>query len=73
MTDALCGWLPKAMEVPQCEFEGEQPLPAAGHVLKACWLSDMLPPRGPTKVEDAVLAEQQCQGKRRRAVLLTAL
>jgi hypothetical protein len=33
----------------------------------------MLPPRGPTEPEDAVLAEQQRQGERRRAALFAAL
>src|SRR4029077_8672544 len=48
------------------------PLPAAVHVLKACGLYGVLPPRGPTEVEDAVLAEQQRQGERRRAALMAA-
>ena len=72
MTDALRGLLPKALEVLKCELEGETPLPAAVHVLKACGLYGMLPPRGPTEVEDAVLAEQQRQGERRRAALMAA-
>ena len=72
MTDALRGLLPKALEVLKSELEGETPLPAAVHVLKACGLYGMLPPRGPTEVEDAVLAEQQRQGERRRAALLAA-
>jgi len=49
-----------------------QPLPAAVHVLKACGLYGMLPPRGPTEVEDAVLAEQERQGERRRQALFAA-
>jgi hypothetical protein len=55
------------------EIEGEQPLPVAVHVLKACGLYGMLPPRGPTEVEDAVLAEQERQGARRRKALFAAL
>lgn len=72
MTDALRGLLPKALEVLKCELEGEQPLPAAMHVLKACGLYGMLPPRGPTEVEDVVLAEQERQGARQRTALLAA-
>jgi len=72
MTDALHGLLPKALEVLKCELEGEAPLPAAVHVLKACGLYGMLPPRGPTEVEDVVLAEQERQGARRRTALLAA-
>jgi hypothetical protein len=72
MTDTLRGLLPKAVEVLAHELEGETPLPAAVHVLKACGLYGILPPRGPTEVEDAVLAEQQRQGERRRAALMAA-
>ena len=72
MTDTLRGLLPKALDVLARELAGETPLPAAVHVLKACGLYGMLPPRGPTEVEDAVLAEQQRQGERRRPALLAA-
>jgi len=73
MTDTLRGLLPKALEVLKCALEGEQPLPAAMHVLKACGLYGMLPPRGPTEVEDVHLAERECQGERRCAALIAAL
>ena len=69
MADTLRGLLPKVLEVLKCELEGEQPLPAAVHVLKACGLYGMLPPRGPTEVEDAVLAEQQRLKQRQYAAL----
>src|SRR2546422_3751766 len=60
MTDALRGLLPKALEVLKCELEGEQPLPAAVHVLKACGLyGGIAAPQGPTEVEDAVAAQRQ--------------
>jgi hypothetical protein len=73
MTDTLRGLLPKALEVLKGELEGETPLPAAVHVLKACGLYGMLPPRGPTEPEDAVLAEQERQSERqRKAVFATA-
>ena len=43
MTDTRPGdCLPKALEVLKSELEGETPLPAAVHVLKACG-SRMLP------------------------------
>jgi len=45
MTDALRGLLPKALEVIERELDGEAPLPAAVHVLKACGLYGILPPR----------------------------
>ena len=72
MTNTLQGLLPKALEVLKCELEGETPLPAAVHVLKACGLYGMVPPRGPTDVEDALLAEQERQGERRRQALFAA-
>lgn len=72
MTDALRGLLPKALEVLKSELEGETPLPAAVHVLKACGLYGMLPPRGPTEVEDAVLAEEERQSERRRRAVFAA-
>ena len=73
ITDPLRGLLPKALEVLTHELEGEHPLPAAVHVLKACGLYGALPPSGPTEPEDAVLAEQHRQGERRRAALFAAL
>ena len=72
MTDTLRGLLPKALEVLKSELESETPLPAAVHVLKACGLYGMLPPRGPTEVEDAVLAEEERQSERRRKTLMAA-
>ena len=47
-------------------------LPAAVHVLKACGLYGMVPPRGPTDVEDALLAEQERQSERRRRAVFAA-
>ncbi len=73
MADTLRGLLPKALEVLKCELEGERPLPAAVHVRKACGLYGVPVPHGPTEPEDAVLAEQQRQGERRRAALFAAL
>jgi hypothetical protein len=56
----------------KCELEGEAPLPAAVHVLKGCGLYGIVPPRGPTDVEDALLAEQERQSERRRRALFAA-
>src|SRR5262245_17814559 len=72
MTDTLRGLLPKALEVLKNELEGETPLPAAVHVLKACGLYGIVPPLGPTEVEDAVLAEQERQSERRRRAVFAA-
>ena len=72
MTHTLEGLLPKALEVLKCELEGEHPLPAAVHVLKACGLYGNVSPLGPTEVEDALLAEQERQSERRRKALFAA-
>jgi hypothetical protein len=57
MADSLRALLPKALETLQKELEGEAPLQAAIHVLKACSLYGALPaPSGPTEVEDAEIA-----------------
>jgi hypothetical protein len=72
LADTLRGLLPRAVEVLKEQLESEQPLPAAVHVLKACGLYGMLPPRGPAEVEDAVLAEQERQSERRRKALFAA-
>jgi hypothetical protein len=72
MADALRGLLPKALEVLKGELEGETPLPAAVHVLKACGLYGMVIPLGPTEVDDALLAEQERQSERRRRAVFAA-
>ena len=59
MTNRLRGLLPKALEVLTCELEGEHPLPAAVHVLKACGLYGNVSPLGPTEVEDAEIAQRR--------------
>ena len=60
MTDTLRGLLPTALEVLKCELDGEAPLPAAVHVLKACGLYGGIPvPQGPTEVEDAAIAQRR--------------
>jgi hypothetical protein len=72
-TDRLRGLLPKALDVLEQALEGETPLPAAVHVLKAGGLYGMLPPQGPTEVADAEIAAQQRACDRRRAALLATL
>jgi hypothetical protein len=72
MTDTLRGLLPKALDVLARELDGETPLPAAVHVLKACGLYGMLPPRGPVDSEDIAIAEQQRAKDRRQAALLAS-
>jgi hypothetical protein len=72
MSDTLRGLLPKALDVLARALDGETPLPAAVHVLKACGLYGMVPPQGPTEVEDAVLARATRQSQRRSAALLAA-
>jgi hypothetical protein len=42
------------------------------HILKACGLYGMVPPRGPIDVEDALLAEQEHQSERRRRAVFAA-
>ena len=72
MTNTLRGLLPKALEGLKSELEGEHPLPAAVHVLKACGLYGMVILLGPTEVGDAVLAEQERQSERRRRAVFAA-
>jgi hypothetical protein len=69
MTDALRGLLPKALEVLKGELEGEAPLPAAVHVLKACGLYGMVIPLGPTEVDDIDLAQRRRVYERKLASL----
>jgi hypothetical protein len=72
ITDTLRGLLPRALEVLKSELEGEAPLPAAVHVLKACGLYGMVIPLGPTEVDDALLAEQERQSTRLRRAAFAA-
>jgi len=59
MTDTLRGLLPKALEVLKGELEGEQPLPAAVHVLKACGLYGLPIPTGATDPQTIALEQQR--------------
>jgi hypothetical protein len=68
MTDALRGLLPKALEVLKCALEGETPLPAAVHVLKACGLyGGVQAPSGPTAPEPIALAMKLAEDDRQHA------
>jgi hypothetical protein len=69
MTDTLRGLVPKALEILKCELEGETPLPAAVHVLKACGLYGMSAPHGPTEVDDIDLAQRRRVYERKLASL----
>ena len=64
LVDGLRALAPKAMEVLKAELEGETPLQAAIHVLKACGLYSMPVPQGPTDPEDAARAERLRQKQR---------
>ena len=59
MTDTLRGLLPKALEVLKSELEGETPLPAAVHVLKACGLYGLVSPTGATDPQKIALEQQR--------------
>jgi transposase-like protein len=62
--------LPKALDVLTRELEGDNPLPAAIHVLKACRLYGALMVQGPTEVEDiAIDAQRRLQARGSKAML----
>ena len=70
MTDRLRNLLPKALDVVERELDGEDPLPAAVHVLKASGVYGVPAPSGPTEVEDAVIAQKQRHQDRMRRGLM---
>ena len=60
LADRLRALVPKALEVLERELEGEMPLPAAIHILKACGLYGLREPDGmvePTEPEDIAIAQ----------------
>ena len=60
LADRLRALVPKALDVLEHELEGETPLPAAIHVLKACGLYGLREPGGtlePTEPEDIAIAQ----------------
>jgi hypothetical protein len=70
MVDRLRSLLPKALAVVERELDGEHPLPAAVHVLKACGLYGVPAPFGPTEAADAEIAQKQKEQERVRQSLL---
>jgi hypothetical protein len=68
MTDRLRGLLPKALDVLAQELEGENPVPVAVHILKACGLYGLLAPDGPVEPEEAAVAEQERVNHRKQRV-----
>ena len=59
LVDGLRALAPKAMEVLKAELEGETPLQAAIHVLKACGLyGGIAAPRGPIEPDEIAIAMQ---------------
>jgi hypothetical protein len=58
--DRLRGLLPRALDTLEAALDGEQPLAAAIHVLKACGLYGGIPaPTGPVDVEEADIAQRR--------------
>jgi hypothetical protein len=72
MTDKLRALLPKALAVVESGLDGEEPLPAAVHVLKAAGMYGVPAPSGPTEVEDAEIARKQRHQDRMRRALIAA-
>lgn len=67
------GLLPKALDVLAHELKGETPCPIICACAEGVRALRHVPLRGPTEVEDAVLAAQQRQHEWRRAALRAAL
>jgi len=65
--------LPKALDVLSRELEGDTPLPAAIHVLKACSLYGTPMVAGPTEVEDVAIAAQARMQDRQHKALLAGI
>jgi hypothetical protein len=74
LVDGLRALAPKAMEVLKAELEGETPLQAAIHVLKACGLyGGIAAPRGPTDPRELAAAMQLADDARQHAAAEAAL
>ena len=73
MSDRLRGLLPKALDVLEHELDGETPLPAAVHILKACGLYGLLIPAGPVEPEEAAVAEQERVNQRKQRVRMASM
>ena len=59
MTDRLRAMVPKALDVVDSDLEGENPLPAAVQVLKACGLYGVTWPLGSTDPEELKAAARR--------------
>ena len=69
-SEQLRALLPKALEVVTKALDGEQALPAAVHVLKACGLYGGLAPSGSIDAADIALEQKQRQQERTYNALL---
>jgi hypothetical protein len=68
LVDGLRALAPKALAVLARALDGEEPLPAAVHVLKACWLyGGVQAPSGPTDPEPIALAMKLAEDDRQHA------
>lgn len=63
-SEQLRALIPKALEVVTKALDGEQALPAAVHVLKACGLYGTLAPKGFTEPRDIALQQRQAEQHR---------
>ena len=73
MTDRLRSLLPKALDVLAQELEGENPVPVAVHILKACGLYGLLAPQGPVEAEEMAVAEQERVNQRKQRVRMASM
>ena len=73
VTDRLRGLLPKALDVLAQELEGENPVPVAVHILKACGRYGLLAPDGPVEVEEAAVAEQERVNNRKQRARMASM
>jgi hypothetical protein len=69
MVDKLRALVPRALEVVEKALDGENPLPAAIHVIRAAGLYGVPPPSGSVEAEDLDIARR----KKERHRLLSSL
>ncbi len=73
MTDRLRGLLPKALDVLAQELEGENPVPVAVHILKACGCYGLLAPQDPVEAEELAVAEQERVNNRKQRARMASM
>ena len=73
VTDRLRALVPKALEVLERALEGETPLPAALHILKACGLYGLQEPEGKTEAEAIAISQSIHQQSLARERMLAEL